>query len=246
MNVLTLLPLLAIGQVHSNLTAQPGSLVTLDASASAEGDTYAWVFVSPPGHPFVTTGVESRVIAFATKCHAESYAIVLLAIKVDSNGKPSVATTTYTVTVEGTIPPNPNPPNPNPPGPDPPIPPTPPEPPEPPGPTKFGLSRLVYDEAMKLDSGEKAKASRAADNFDRFAAKMAAGTYSGTDRAQIDAANLDIVTANRAIPLGAAWMAWGQAVGAKMNSLWTSGDVRTPNNYAEAWREIASGLRSVQ
>ena len=240
----------AVAIVRGATSAEPGRLVTLDASGS-EADSYAWVVVSPPGHPYVTTGPDQRTIAFATKCQAQAYVLVLLAIKVDANGKASVAATTHTVTVEGPPPPVPPTPPPVPPTP-PPVPPTPPVPvpPSPPPSTRLGMARVAYDGAMAIsDVSERSKALRAAGNFEVYSSKLAAGGYNNggrTDRQQIDQALADIQTANRAIPLGPAWTPWGSSIGAKLQALWNAETMRTMAEHVEALQEIAMGLHYSQ
>lgn len=230
-------------KVGGPTAAEPGSLVTLEASGGGAAASYTWVFVQPAGHPFISDG---RRIGFATKCRPENYIVVLLAISLDAAGKPTIDSTTSTIIVGGDpVPPGPVPPPPTPVPPTP-VPPTPTPPDVPAG--RYGLARVAYDASAALSPNARARASAVAATFRDVASAAAAGAYSGTDREKIDKANGDISTRNRAA-LGPDAAEWGKAlssVGAKMGSLWNSREMVTLADHVEAYREISAGLSLVK
>ena len=239
------LPATSLGQSHAVIrgqaSAEPGHLVTLNIGESV-GASYTWVFVAPPAHPMIISD-GGRRMAFATRCSAENYVVVLLAVTVDATGQPSIDSTTHTVVVGEPGPgPSPEPPHPIPPAPEP-------EPdPDPVLPdSRFQLARLAYESAKQLPPASQANARTIAANFTAVASAAAAGAYQGSEREQIDAANRDIASRNRALLVGdTTWEPWFQTVGERMRILWNDRQMTTLDDHITAYREIALGLGEVK
>lgn len=139
---------------------------------------------------------------------------------------------------------DPNPPTPTPPGPNP-TPPAPPAPPAPLPPGRFGLATQVVQFAQSVtqsDADKKALAAQLANNFDSIATQIAAGTIKSPSDIQIKTEQTNIATqgSNRAFwtPF---WASLAQAI-----KVLDGAQIKTLNDFADAWREIAVGLRNLK
>jgi hypothetical protein len=107
----------------------------------------------------------------------------------------------------------------------------------------FGLTKLSREEGNKLPVEAKALATKVAENFDAEAAQIAAGA-----RASIEDSQKALKEANRAT-LGdqrVSWLDWfvaWQEVATKANVAKT---LITLENYADAYRATAKGLKDVR
>lgn len=141
--------------------------------------------------------------------------------------------------------PNPTPPNPNPPQPDPPQP----DPPKPPNPDdlpfgKFGISRFVAAETLKITGADRAaKAEAVAKVFDSVASAIVAGGLNSAKEI-LDA----IVEGNRTAlgsPPPAEWIVWGKELSNRLASIYNSGVLKNSDDWSTLCLEIAQGLRFV-
>lgn len=136
--------------------------------------------------------------------------------------------------------PNP-PPTPVPPGPTPP----PPVPPAPVPPGRFGLSQQVINFAAAVtqpDAEKKALASLLANNFDSIATQVAAGTIKSPSDIQIRTEQTNIATQG---PSRAYWAPFWASLAQAIKVL-DGTQIKTLNDFADAWREIAVGLRNLR
>lgn len=103
---------------------------------------------------------------------------------------------------------------------------------------KLGFATLAKTEAEKIQNAtEKAKAIRLADNFEAMQAKLAA-----TSAMTIDQANAELTKNNQSIELDRpSWLPWFQAWKAKADAM-----PATKENYVQAFRETAVGLRAAK
>jgi hypothetical protein len=211
-----------------------GDLFELRAGKTAQA--YAWLVV--PSKTFFQADGGSR-IAFASG-KPGLYTFVLAAIV---DGKVEIQPHIVSV---GDAPPGPQPPNPPPvpvpPGPIPPRPPDPPAPPVPPTPTALGVSRVVFDEAMKLSPEAKAKAPDLSAAFDSLAAAISAGTLSGLAIGKETRAKFNEAVGDRA----AEWKAVDKAVQAKFRLLVAEKKLQNTDDLAAAYREVAGGLAKIK
>lgn len=111
----------------------------------------------------------------------------------------------------------------------------------PPPPTtedKYGFLSLAKTEAEKIQNAtEKAKASRLADNFDAMAAKLKADST-----LTVPVANAELTKNNQSIGLDRpTWLPWFTAWKNRADVT-----IQTPEQYAQAFRETAAGLRAVR
>lgn len=216
-------------------TAQAGDLVVLDASQS-EAMGFAWV-LADSDKTFLPVDEGKRVV-FATGT-AGRYTFVLVAANADAQGKPAVALAKHSLVVGGQPPgPDPNPPGPNP-NPDPPA-------PLPPG--RFDLARQARDWAasVMLPNADRVRtAGVVASNFESIATAIAAGTVSS-----IDDALAKLRTQNQTSLSATEYQAWKAGWNPQFNAALSrlDGENKLPglSETAEAFREVASGLRAVR
>lgn len=114
---------------------------------------------------------------------------------------------------------------------------------------KFGFITLSRDAVSKLPTQERAKAPAVADNFEGTGSKLAAGGFPGAD--PIAAANAELVAKHRATIGGPGtpsrdqyWLPtffvpWQ----AKADALSKSGALTKADDYVQAYKETAEGLR---
>ena len=230
-------------------TAAPGELVKLRAQLVYQRDwlritgsppenppTFRWTLADPPEGYEIEDWIfqDGRTCVFATS-RPGLYRFVLAGTRLDAEGKPRLFLATHTLTVE----------RPEPPGPEPGPEPTPPEPPEPDLPEgRFGLARLTYQLARQhVPDGSRAVADALAENYRGIAARIAAGTLSEPVEilAETTAGN------RRAVGDDAkAWMPFFQQLAARMRELDQGGELKSPEDFQQAWAEIATGLDAVR
>ena len=214
------------GPTQSN----PGDLVILDASKSQDATAFAWALAGSD-KTFLETDNGAKLV-FASGTEGQ-YTFFLVAAGVDGN-KPAINIAKHLLTIG-----NPGPgPGPNPPGP------TPNPDPLPPG--KYGLASFARDSAagVSLDPAAKTKSATAlASSFDSIASTIAAGAI----KTPADA--IGATQANNITALGTyrdAWRPWAETLRVKLNGLSDGGQMVSMEDYTTAWREIATGLRSVK
>ena len=121
-----------------------------------------------------------------------------------------------------------------------PAPPGPGPPPIPP--VRFGLSKEVAEWVTTSVSIEHRSASRSlANSFRSIRSAVAAGTL------QEPAAILRETLASNNLALGSrvdAWREWGSKLETKLSGLHREGKLRKPEDFSDAWEEIAVGLES--
>lgn len=217
-----------VARVTGPARALPGDLVVLDASSS-QALGYAWV-LADSDKSFLPVDGGQRLV-FATGA-AGRYTFVLVAANANEQGQPAVALATHVLTIGSG--PDPNP------GPDPPAP----NPPLPPG--RFDLARQARDwiTQVKLSAADRARTARLiASAFEGVAAAAAAGTVRS-----IDDALAQLRASNRAALSSAeysAWQSgWNPSFNAAMTRLDDAGQLKTLADTAEAFREIATGLKA--
>jgi len=222
-------PLIAPTVVIAGPTkGSPGDLVVLDASGSRDAVGFAWV-LADSDKTFLEVE-NGRKIVFASGSPGR-YTFVAVGANADSSGKPSVAVAKHVLTIGDPGPP----PNPVPPNPDPPLP-----------PGKYGLATFARDNAagVALDAtNKKSTALSLANSFESIASTIAAGALKDA------AAIITATQSNNAAALGAyrpSWQPWGEQLRQKLNTLSESRQLVSTEDYATAWREIATGLRAVK
>jgi hypothetical protein len=152
-----------------------------------------------------------------------------------------------TVTLDGEI--NPCPPRPPGPGPNPsPNPPSPsPGPDFPPG--RFGLAEKAFNWSAKvnLPPDQKAQSAQAlAASFSTVASQIAAGTLTNPVKILQETKNSN-GTALKGVNIpNSAWEAWGNEFQKYTFDLYKTSKLKSPTDFADAWREIAAGLSQVK
>lgn len=201
-------------------TVATGDLVKLD-SARSNGSQFRWLLVNSKKTFYAADA--GRVCLFASGQPGE-YLFVLVVAGGDSSGRLDVSMAEHRLTV-GVQP-----------GPDPPPPPTP-TPIVPDG--AFGLTKLCYTLALKIPQPTRGLGKQLADNFSGVASGMVAGNY-----ADIAAANLDLRNKNAATisNVREAWLPWAAEEAKAMQALFTSGQVKSFDDCASAYRAVSSGL----
>jgi len=200
-----------------------GNLAVLTAKAPA-AQSCAWVILPATANFRVDSDRRTAYLASGDGKIA-SYTVIL-AIVADNQ----IAMTQHLVTIGGT-PPSPEP--------------TPPPPPIPPQPDPLGpFSVLVRDWCVTLVpiEGRAAEAAALADSFRAMAAKIAAGVVVEPVEivAQTYAAN------QAAVPNYTRWATFGRKLADQLNAEAKAGTLKTPEQYARAWRLIAAGLEAVR
>ncbi|TWU12848.1 hypothetical protein CA54_16740 [Symmachiella macrocystis] len=207
-----------------------GDILILDASGSV-GDCFAWQ-VSPElpgemptieivdgGRRCVVCSVTGRYTVFLAVSNAAGVSLARWTVDVlDDTGPP--------------VPPGPSPPVP--------VPPSPPGP----APDRFGIARVAYDAAQLVQSPNRAAESAAiASGLEGVAAAIAAGTLRG------DQEILDAVLSSNNQALGASvplWVGWGQTIGERLRTIYMSGMLKGPGDWAALALEVAGGMKAVK
>lgn len=230
-----LLAVLAIDEEPKATIAGPksaavGDLIVLDASGSKAAD-FAWLLVNSPKSFLAIDG--GRKCVFASGDPGTFVFVLAVA------GKDRVSVAVHAIEVKGKpAPPDPKPPTPTPnppaPGPDLPV-------------GRFGLSRFAFDSATKLvtvDAKTRAEqAARLAESLRSVASAIVAGGLTDLDAVleQTRTAN------NQALGNAAeAWKDWATELATKLDALDAEGKLKTTNDFAEAWRELATGLEALK
>lgn len=206
----------------------PGDLIVLDASQSRDAAGFAWVLADSDKTFLEFEG--GRKVVFATGTPGR-YTFVLVAANAGSDGKPLVAVARHLLTVGDPQP-----------GPEPPRPPQ----PEPLPPGKYGLAMFARDQAARVAIDPATKVTTAqglANSFDSLAATIAAGALlePASIIAATQASNVSALGPHRS-----AWQPWGESLRLKLNAFSEGQLLVSPQDYAIAWREIATGLRAVK
>lgn len=205
-------------------------LVALDASESvaAEGGL-CWVQLSHPDDAVLTFEGGQKVVLLTPA----SGRVELLLIAVGLDGGKAVADQKRWSIAIGDDP-GPNPPGPNPPGPGP----TP-----PPDPGRFNLAAEVLAWSAAVPADQRSLAPRLAENFEAVASAVAAGVM------KLPADIIGETNKRNTVTQGASRKNWGgfwESLRQRLNGLADRGELKTPEDYATAWREIAAGLRGVK
>lgn len=215
--------------------------------ATVARDTIAEYSVAAPGEHFVLWDVypfeaasireigQPPVLLFAGKPGAYTLTVRLL----DPDTKRTTTHRRRVVVADGSSPDNPpEPDGPNPPpGPPPPGPPPTPKPVRPPaGP--LGLAPIVFDAVAPLPQPARAKCPQVAAAFRSLSAAIAAGVLGigqipGETRRQFDAATAD---------QAAAWKPADTATQAELRKLAAAGRIKSAQDLAAAYLEIATGI----
>lgn len=217
--------------IRGPASALPGDLVVLDAAGSSASG-FAWV-LADSDKSFLPVE-DGRRLVFATSA-AGRYTFVLVAADATSNGQPRVALAKHLLTIGQA--PGPDPPAPGPsPGPD----------PLPPG--RFGLATQARDwvAAVNLPVADRLRtAQQVAGAFETVATAIVAGTI-----ATIPDALEKLVAANQAALGSAEYGAWKTGWNPRfqqtMQGLDQAGSLPGVKDVADAFREIAIGLRAAK
>lgn len=209
--------------------ASAGDLVVLDGSESAAED-FAWVLANADKSFLPVEGGKKCVFASGEP------GLYLFVLAVSSQGKVSTALHRLEITERGGPSPSPGP-NPGPtPGPGPDLP-----------SGRFGLARFAFDAAMRevaVDAkSRRDQGIKLAESLRSIAASIAAGALTDAEAIleQTRAAN------NAALGVDAAgWSGWARSTAEKLETLDAESRLPTPADYAEAWRELATGLEALR
>lgn len=207
-----------------------GTLVEFDNTGS-NADEFIW---DVPGENWRKWPDGSKVVGTFPEGGKYNVGMAALAI-VDKQIKTSTANHAVLVTD-----PNP-PPTPVPPGPTPPTP----VPPAPVPPGRFGLSQQVINFAVAVtqpDADKRALAAQLANNFDSIATQIAAGTIKSPSDIQIKTEQTNIATQG---PSRAYWTPFWASLAQAIKVL-DGTQIKTLADFADAWREIAVGLRNLR
>lgn len=210
-------------------TAEPGDLVVLSAER-ASGDAMCWVSINVDAGRYLEID-NGRRLVFATGKPGR-YSFVLVAASL-IEGQVVALTARHDVVIGGE--PDPPPPPPPPPGPEP--------QPEPLPDGRFKLAAAAHSWAGQIPAAARSKASALAGAFDSVAAQIAAGVL--TDFEQITPAMRSAKDAALG-PDAAAWTPFFESLDSKLGQLWDAEQLTTVADMADAFRELATGLRAVQ
>lgn len=112
---------------------------------------------------------------------------------------------------------------------------------------KLGFTTIARDQAAKLPTTERMKSPAVADNFEGVGGQLAAGGFPGSD--SILRAQMALVEKNRATigglgtPGREAWYPFFVAWQVKADALNKSGAMTKAEDYVQAYKETAAGLR---
>lgn len=215
---------------------QPGDILVLDASHSEGAEHFAWE-VTPKlpqegrptilplgdaGTKCIVTSVPGTYTVFLAASNDEGVRIIEWPMRV-GNPQPD---------------PEPDPgPNPDPqPGPD----------PDPtPNPDRFGLAADALSWSAAVTGGTRvAEAQSLGAAFESVAAEIAAGVATTQEQILQSLAR----QCSAAIPAArqSAWIAFDASLQARINELYLAGQLSRPDDWAVAFREVASGLAAVR
>jgi hypothetical protein len=146
---------------------------------------------------------------------------------------------TQTVIIGEVAPPKPpEPPKPNPPDPVPPAPPIIPD-------GKFKLGQLAYDSANNLVFEDRAAtAKKLANSYRGVVAAYRAGTIKSIQDFLVKTSESNTVALSSAESVR--WKAWALVFEDKSYALYSGGSLKTLDDFADAWTEIAVGLEVVK
>lgn len=112
---------------------------------------------------------------------------------------------------------------------------------------RFGLAKTLYELANAKAAGDKAKgAAVLAASFESLASAVAAGAYKTNDailKATREANNGALMQAGIDVT---EWDIFGQELQKVLYDLYKNKKLATPEDYSDAWKEIATGLRAVK
>ena len=112
---------------------------------------------------------------------------------------------------------------------------------------RFGLAKTMYDLAVSKGPANKGKAATImAASFDSMASAVAAGAYKTTEailKATREANNTALAQAGIEI---AEWDAFGEEMQKILYEMHKNKKLASPEDYSDAWKEIATGLRAVK
>lgn len=232
----------------------PGDKITLDASEST-GEQFRWI-VQPRRAQACRYSTSKDERKLDLNSYAGIYDVTLVCANPEGIDLASCTVTIYSASPPGPLPPEPGPlpvppgpvpppgpapdPNPAPPGPPQPEPqPTPAPPSFPPG--QFSISKDVYERAGVVNTATlKADAGAIADALDGVAARIAAGTLTGT--VQIVKELQDRIKAGLKGDTSA-WLGFSDWINGRVQTLYMSSKLKTAQDWATLLREIALGLR---
>lgn len=241
--------------VGADKTVPLGELVELNVSAVVTkpehylSSAYRWKVYDPVNDPFTGTVrlVEKKYkempggssVYFASGVEAKRLVVIcfvthLYAVK-EGDAVKEIATRTSILTAELVIG---NPAPPTPPTPDPALP-----------EGRFGLAKFTCDAVtakVKPDAVRARAAKALANSFRSVASAAAAGTISSPEDMlrKTRSVNDDALTAvNGTVE---SWSGFTVALQDRLYDLYTSGKIKTVPDYADAWKEIATGLDAVK
>ncbi len=201
-------------------TADPGELVVLDAEA-IPSTASSWLLVNPP--PDDNHQVVGPRLFFATGIPGE-YRFVFAFMPDAGEGPPTIIQTMHTLTITGK-PPGPGPIDPEPVLPD----------------GRFKLAALSRSLALSLN--DPSEAGTVAGVYRSIAAQIHAGAIKGERKIFEQVGKL---LRER---LGDAFEAWaepfGRPISDKLSELFKAGELKTDEDHAAAFGEIALGLESL-
>lgn len=223
--ILLLLALLPVSTFAQDLTidapesVSPGSLVVFDA-IDFPAKTFQWKAVNPPTADCWKVGRDGSQLFFATP-QPGTYWFVLSFTTDDP--EPQIVILTHALTVEGDVPgPNPQPQ----PGPKPVIP-----------DGKYGLAKQSYELAATIPGQPKIQELLTV--YRSLSSQIRAGSIKGIPKI------LETTREKLMTQLGDtfdAWKPWGQAIAKTMTKAETDGLLKTEEDLATAYDEIAVGL----
>ncbi len=216
-----------------------GELVVLRCG-TAGSDSASWVILDQKGREAEEVRLDAignasmnalrylvvdngKAVVFSSPS-AGRFFVVLIVVQVSEDGAVSRATTRHIVQVGD------NGPGPKPPDPDP----TP----------LTGMAKVAYDTAIaKVAAGSRVNARKSAAAFRAVASMIAAGTIKSAQEV------IRETSAQRKTQLGADadnWNDWATEIGAKLNDLSKDGSLKTLDDHATVWLQIAQGLEAVR
>lgn len=208
--------------------ADPGRLIVLSASESI-GDSVQWDPINLPnptdykicGRDLICTIDRAGVYEFrlwASNC---------------KDGKPIFSKATHSIRIGGTIPQPPKPDEPSEPDK-----PSEPNKPAKPKPGKYGLAEFAMKQAGKVSRSERGRADEVAEIFEIGAN----GNHTSTQAIVSDTLEALRSTLGKDVE---AWRDWYAALAERLDELEASGNMITPDEFREAWAEVANGLNSL-
>jgi hypothetical protein len=117
-----------------------------------------------------------------------------------------------------------------------------PSPPRPVPDGRFGLAAKAAEWAKEVPQPARGKAAALAGSFRAVAAAIAAGTITSAEAIiqRTRESNVAALAEQRA-----AWSGWLETLRQELNGLAKSGRLKSLEDHAEAWRELATGLESI-